>query len=91
MKRVKVLPGTISQLESLKDNAQSFMHPDGSHDQVWDDDMTALDNAIEIIGAYQKEPNPVRPKMCEEAKMLIFMGALIILALIAIPLTIILL
>jgi hypothetical protein len=91
MKRVKVLPGTISQLESLKDNAQSFMQEDGSHDQVWDDDMTALDNAIDIIEAYQKEPKPVKPKMCEEVKMLIFMGALIILALIAIPLTIILL
>lgn len=54
MKEVKVLPDTISQLESLKENSQSFIVPDKPlESQIWVDDIAALDNAIEIIKSYQ--------------------------------------
>ena len=72
MKKVKVLPETIQQLESLKENSLSFVNDkECDDDQIWRDDIVALDNAIEIIKAYQAEPKP-DTRMCDEKKMIIF-------------------
>lgn len=57
MNKVKVLPGTLDQLESLKENSQSFINTDDDplENQIWIDDIAALDNAIEIIKDYQHQ------------------------------------
>ena len=43
----------IEQLESLKDNSESFICKDC--DQIWFDDLTALDIAIDLVKKHYKE------------------------------------
>lgn len=44
----------MEQLQSLKDNSQSFVEKDKDHSKIWEDDIKALDEAMDIIYDYEK-------------------------------------
>lgn len=55
MSKIVLFPNTLSQLEAIKHHAKSSLSGDHLEDQIWLEDITAINNAIEIIKAYQNQ------------------------------------
>lgn len=55
MKSATLSKNTIPQLEAIKKHAKNLMSGENQlEDQIWIDDIAAVDNALEIIGAYRE-------------------------------------
>lgn len=55
MNKIVLFPNTLSQLEAIKYHAKNSLSGNELEDQIWLEDIAAINNAVDIIKAYQNQ------------------------------------